>query len=227
MLPKFNSMSQVIMIMLIAAIALVTDVKAQNLQALLSNANIAHKQGDYEGSRNILNQVTEKFGRRAPMLYGPKFGIIYYRKGLCELKLAGIAKRARQTTDAQKWFEAAATSFEKCYTDFPNGGANMAPTVNTAHKTSLQRRAEAKMGLKDYDEALRLYVKFLAERDSKKDKPQPSPEASHAQVQKQQLKIDTESNSASLAALRMERVRLDERHTASGIPSLHTGFASK
>lgn len=174
MLPKFNSMSQVIMIMLIAAIALVTDVKAQNLQALLSNANIAHKQGDYEGSRNILNQVTEKFGRRAPMLYGPKFGIIYYRKGLCELKLAGIAKRARQTTDAQKWFEAAATSFEKCYTDFPNGGANMAPTVNTAHKTSLQRRAEAKMGLKDYDEALRLYVKFLAERDSKKDKPQPS-----------------------------------------------------
>lgn len=39
-------------------------------------------------------------------------------------------------------------------------------------------------------------------------------EASHAQVQKQQLKIDTESNSASLAALRMERVRLDERHIA-------------
>ncbi len=169
-----NSTSRFFITTLIATVAMFGTVKAQNLQALLSNANTAHKQGDYAACHGILTRVTEKFGKRAPMLYGPKFGVVYYRKGLCELKLAGIAKRARQSADSKKWFEAAATSFEACYTKFPNGAANMPPTKNTAHKQALQRWAETQMGIKNYDEALRLYEKYLAERDPKQDKLQPS-----------------------------------------------------
>jgi tetratricopeptide (TPR) repeat protein len=162
------------MIIVMVFTATAADVSAQNLQAQLANGNAAYKKGDFEGCRNIYDHITKTFGARAPMLYGPKFGVIYYRKGLCELKLAGEAKRGNRQADASKWFEEAAKSFEICYTKFPNGAPDMAPTKNTAHITCLQRWAETKMGLKDYDEALRLYHKFEAERDNTKDKKLPS-----------------------------------------------------
>ena len=174
MISKFNSTAAFLMVVVMVFTATAVDVRAQNLQAQLSNANTAYQQGDFEGSRDIFEHVTNAFGARAPMLYGPKFGVIYYRKGLCELKLAGEAKRGNRQADTSKWFEEAAKSFEVCYTKFPNGAPDMAPTKNTAHKSCLQRWAESKMGLKDYDEALRLYNKFQAERDSAKDKRLPS-----------------------------------------------------
>lgn len=162
------------MYVLVASVAMATNIQAQGLQDRLAQASSAYKQGDYVTSQSIFTKVTETFGRRAPMLYGPKFGVIYYRKGLCELKLAGMAKRSKQVEDAQKWFDAAANSFDACYTKFPNGAPNMPKTINTAHKASLQRWAEAKMGIKDYEEALKLYNKFVAERDKKRDDFQPS-----------------------------------------------------
>ena len=174
MISKFNSAAVSLMIIVMVFTATAVDVSAQNLQAQISNANTAFQKGDYEGSRNTLEHVTKTFGARAPMLYGPKFGVIYYRKGICELKLAGEAKRGNRQADASKWFEEAAKSFDVCYTKYPNGAPDMAPTINTAHKTCLQRWAETKMGLKDYDEALRLYNKFEAERDKSKDKKLPS-----------------------------------------------------
>jgi len=174
MISKFNSTAAFLMIIVMVFTATAADVSAQNLQAQLANGNAAYKKGDFEGCRNIYDHITKSFGARAPMLYGPKFGVIYYRKGLCELKLAGEAKRGNRQADASKWFEEAAKSFEICYTKFPNGAPDMAPTKNTAHITCLQRWAETKMGLKDYDEALRLYHKFEAERDNTKDKKLPS-----------------------------------------------------
>lgn len=174
MFPKIKSISQFFVVLLIVSVAITTKAEAQGLQDRLSEAAKAYKQGDYIGSQSIFARVTEKFGRRAPMLYGPKFGLVYYRKGLCELKLAGMAKRSKQAADAQKWFEAAASSFDACYTKFPTGAPNMPPTINTAHKASLQRWAEAKMGIKDYEEAIRLYLKFIAERDKARDEFQPS-----------------------------------------------------
>ena len=105
MISKFNSAAVSLMTIVMVFTATAVDVSAQNLQAQLSNGNTAYQKGDFEGCRNIYDHITKTFGARAPMLYGPKFGVIYYRKGLCELKLAGEAKRGNRQADASKWFE--------------------------------------------------------------------------------------------------------------------------
>lgn len=171
---KINSLAKFIMAVVIVSASLVGDASSQSLQDRMSSANTAFQNRDYQACRDILHGVTENFGARAGMLYGPKFGVIYYRKGLCELKLAGIAKRGNRLEEAKKWFEEAALSFQACYDKFPNGAAGMAKTINTAHKSCLQRWAETKMGLKEYEEALRLYKKFENERDPTRDSLQPS-----------------------------------------------------
>lgn len=171
---KINSLAKLILAVMIMSASLVGDVSSQSLQDRMSSANTAFQKRDYQGCRDILHGVTENFGARAGMLYGPKFGVIYYRKGICELKLAGIAKRGNRLEEAGNWFNEAALSFQTCYDKFPNGAAGMADTKNTAHKACLQRWAEAKMGLKEYKEALRLYKKFENERDPTRDEIQPS-----------------------------------------------------
>jgi len=140
-------------------------VKAQDLQTQMSQANLAWEAGKYDKCQAIFVRIVTSYGGRAPILYGPKFGVIHYRKGLCELKLAGDAKRARNINEAEKWFELAAESFEACYKKFPNGAAGMPQTTNGSHKASLQRWAEASMGMQQYKEAIKLYQKFLAERE--------------------------------------------------------------
>jgi len=141
----------------------------------MSQANKAWKDGQYEKCQALFQRIVNVYGSRSAMLYGPKFGFIYYRKGVCELKLAGIAKRNNNPTAAAKWYDLAAKSFQTCYKKYPNGAAGMAQTTNTMHKASLQRWAEAKMGLKEYKEAIKLYKKFLAERDPSRDRILPSP----------------------------------------------------
>ena len=159
----------------LALMAMMGTVKAQNLQTQMSQANKAWEDGQYEKCQALFTRIVTSYGGRAPMLYGPKFGLIYYRKGLCELKLASIAKRANQLKGAAKWFELAAKSFESCYKKFPNDAKGMAKSTNTAHKAALQRWAEASMGMGEYKEAIKLYQKFLAERDPSKDKILPTP----------------------------------------------------
>ena len=171
---KINSLTKLIIAVVVLSVSLAGDVSSQSLQDRMASANTAYQKGDYQGCRDILHGVTENFGARAGMLFGPKFGVIYYRKGLCELKLAGLAKRGNRLEEANKWFEEAAESFQTCYDKFPNGAAGMADTKNSAHKSCLQRWAETKMGLKDYKEALRLYTKFENERDPNRDKKLPT-----------------------------------------------------
>ncbi|MFK7912034.1 MAG: tol-pal system YbgF family protein [Akkermansiaceae bacterium] len=154
--------------------ALTQDAKAQNLNEQMTQANQAWKDRKYDKCQAILERITGIYSGRAPMLYGPKFGVIWYRKGLCELRLANDAKRKNALDDANKWFDKAAKSFEECYKKYPNGAAGMAQSTNTAHKACLQRWAEANMGKGEYKEALKLYKKFLAEREQR-DKILPTP----------------------------------------------------
>lgn len=161
--------------MSLAVVATLGSVKAQDLTTYMSQANKAWEARQYDKCQAIFERITTSYGDRAPVLYGPKFGVIWYRKGLCELKLAGIAKRSNNLDNAAKWFEEAAQSFESCYKKFPNGAAGMPQSTNTAHKASLQRWAEAKMGLEEYKEANKFYQKFLAERDKTRDKLLPTP----------------------------------------------------
>jgi len=148
--------------------------KAQDLTTQMSMANKAWEAGRYDKSQAIFERITKSYSGRAPMLYGPRFGVIYYRKGLTELKLANAAKRQRNLDDTAKWFEKAVASFKECYEKYPNGAAGMAQTLNTAHKASLQRWAEALMGEGDYNTAITKYQKFLKEREQR-DKLLPTP----------------------------------------------------
>ncbi len=155
-------------------LSLIGEAEAQNLNDQMSAANLAWKQRKYDKSQAILERITTNYSGRAPMLYGAKFGTIWYRKGLSELKLANQAKRNNAGEDSDKWFGEAAKSFEECYKKYPNGAPGMAKSTNTAHKACLQRWAEANMGLGEYKKAIDLYKKFMAEREPR-DKILPSP----------------------------------------------------
>ena len=55
------------------------------------------------------SEAVTRFGKNNPMqLFGPQFGVIYYRKGISEMKL-------------KKWNDAM-QSFETCHEKFPNAG---------------------------------------------------------------------------------------------------------
>jgi tetratricopeptide (TPR) repeat protein len=85
---------------------------------------------------------------------GPQFGTIWFRKGLCEMKL-------------RKWTEAAG-SFETCYRKFPNptpAGSN----VNAFQKRALLKWGEAAMGAAQWELALTQFRRFLDERDKVTD----------------------------------------------------------
>lgn len=172
--PIHSSFALFVCVFSLLAIALPQDAKAQNLNEQMSQANLAWKERKYDKCQALFERITSVYSGRAPMLYGPKFGVIWYRKGLCELRLANEAKRKNALGDSQKWFEKAAKSFEECYKKYPNGAPGMAQSTNTAHKACLQRWAEANMGLGEYKQALKLYQKFLAER-AKRDKILPTP----------------------------------------------------
>jgi len=154
--------------------AMLGTAKAQDLNSQMSLANKAWKAGDYPQCQQAFAKIVKVYGPRSKMLYGPKFGGMYYRKGIVELKMANISKRGNNQKDAQKWFQAAAESLETCHEEYANGAPDMAKTTNLAYNASLQRWAEACMGLGDYEKALELYLKFKKERGPK-DKFLPTP----------------------------------------------------
>ena len=171
---KKNSFNRFLVLCSLVWISMLGVTKAQDLNTQMSQANQAWEDGLYPQCQQILEKIVKVYGGRAPLLYGPKFGVIHYRKGLCELRLADLDKRANKKEAAEKWFEKAAKSFETCYKKFPNGAKGMAESTNGSHKAALQRWAEASMGLGKYKEAIDLYSKFLAERDRGRDKILPS-----------------------------------------------------
>ena len=168
------SFTRLLVILSVVFVSVQGTVKAQNLNAQMSEANRAWVDRDYQKSQQLFEKIVKVYGPRSPMLYGPKFGGMYYRKGIVELKLANLAKRSQNAKAAREWFKKAAQSFATCYEKYPDGAPNMAKTLNPAYNASLQRWAEACVGMGDYDKALQLYLKFQKERKPK-DKYLPTP----------------------------------------------------
>lgn len=131
---------------------------AETLDGLLGKAVASAKQGNYERAQAFYARVTKSFGVRANIIQGAKFGEVYYRKGLTELKLADSCRKNGAEGLAREWFAKAAESFQVCYEKFGNGGAVIGR--NRGSRVALQRWAEACMGLKRYEKALELYLKF-------------------------------------------------------------------
>ncbi len=123
------------------------------LESLVADSRAAMADKEWRKALEINSQAISNFGGEdAFRRYGAQFGVIYYRKGLCELKL-GLWQDAMQ-------------SFETCYTAFPNEGA---ADANPYQKMALRKRAESAMGAGQWELAITCFAKFLAERDKQKD----------------------------------------------------------
>lgn len=127
----------------------------EGLGDLVNKGLAAMNAGKWEEALALHTRAAERFGRNQPlMLFGPQFGVIYYRKGICEMKL-------------EKWDDAI-KSFETCYRDFPNDGA-AAGGGNVYHKRALLKWGETAMAMEDWALAIRQFNKFLEERDKVRD----------------------------------------------------------
>lgn len=126
------------------------------LESLATASRAAMDEQAWERALVLNTEAVTRFGGGQPLReYGPQFGIIFYRKGLCEMKL-------------KRWKEAMA-SFETCYRDFPNG-KNVKDGGNIYQKLALLKWAESAMGAEEWEMALARFAKFIAERDRLRDK---------------------------------------------------------
>lgn len=97
--------------------------------------------------------IKQDGGPDALKTWGPLFGTIWYRKGLCEYQL-------------KKW-DAAANSFEQCYKNFPNKEGAM--NENQFEKMALFYWAKVEMGREEWQQAVNLFQKFLNELELPRD----------------------------------------------------------
>lgn len=147
--------------LLVASMVLTVPARAQDgddLGGMVSKSLAAMNAEKWEEALAILDSAVKRFGKN-PQLFGPQFGIIYYRKGICEMKV-------------KRWGEAM-KSFEICYRDFPNQGANAkgGGGGNVYHKKALLKWGEAAMGAEDWALAIRQFKKYLDEKEKSEDYP--------------------------------------------------------
>lgn len=132
----------------------------EDLGDLVNKSISAMNAGKWEEALALSNRIVTTHGANNPLkIHGPKFGDIYYRKGFCELRL--------------RMYDEAMKSFEICYRDFPNRDGVL--PGNRFQKMALLRSAEAAVGAQKYEEALKLFQKFLDERNKDTDKYPPGP----------------------------------------------------
>ncbi|MGE9269184.1 MAG: tetratricopeptide repeat protein [Verrucomicrobiales bacterium] len=128
-------------------------------QSLNAAATDLMKQAQWEEALKLLKTCTDRFDKNAMTLYGPQFGVTWYRKGICELKL-------------KKWDDAG-KSFDTCYRKYSNKADGADGGGNIFNKRALLRGAEAAQGAEDWTKAITLFKKFLNERDKSRDSFQP------------------------------------------------------
>lgn len=107
-------------VILVVGFFLPSSLSAEDFHSLLAKANQAWERKEYKKSQAMFARITNAIGDRAMVLFGPKFGRVYYAKGMTELKLGGAARHAGDDVEARKWFAMAAQSFRVCYEKFPN-----------------------------------------------------------------------------------------------------------
>lgn len=116
----------------------------------------AMKAGKWAEAHQVLVNATNAYDGRAPQIYGPRFGWFWYHRGFCELKLA--------------LFDDAIESFKTCYTKYANKPREgQAESRNFYEKKSLLMWGHAAKGAEEWQESIRMYEKFLEERDPARD----------------------------------------------------------
>lgn len=123
-----------------------------DLSSLMPGSLTAMKEARWEEALKLLSQATALGQEQALRTYGPQFGVVWYRRGICEMKL-------------RRW-EDAIRSFETCYRDYPNRGPSGG---NLYQGKALLKWGEAAVGAKKWDLAISRFRKFLEERDKARD----------------------------------------------------------
>ncbi len=137
------------------ATAFPLSAQGDDLPGIVNKALAAMNAGEWEQALAFNTEAVERFGgNNALQLHGPQFGVLWFRKGISELKLGK--------------FEEAMKSFEVAYKDFPNAG-QAAGGGNIFNKMALLKWGEAAMGAGDYELAITQWKKFLEERDRTRD----------------------------------------------------------
>ena len=125
----------------------------ETLATLVEKSRVAMNENRWEQALDFNTKAVTRFGKNAPLqTYGSQFGTIYYRKGVCEMKL-------------KRWPDAL-RSFEICYQDFPNQGVVRS---NPFQKLALLKWGEAAMGAGQWALAVSRFAKFTDERDKLRD----------------------------------------------------------
>ncbi len=144
-------------VLLLAFGAFCAPVKGQAIANLHAEALTEMKAGNWPGAYALLVRATDNFDGRAPQLFGPRFGWFWYHRGYAEIKL--------------NKFEDAMKSFEVCYTKYQNVAPKegQAPSLNLYNKKALLLWGHAAKGAEEWDTSIRMYEKFLKERDPARD----------------------------------------------------------
>jgi tetratricopeptide (TPR) repeat protein len=121
------------------------------LEARLIAAETAMNAQDWERALKLHQQAVAEIATADAL--GPQFGVVHYRRGICEMKL--------------KQWAAAMESFEICYQDFPNTAAST--TQNPFEKLALLKWGEAALAAEEWALALNRFQKFMEERDKARD----------------------------------------------------------
>jgi tetratricopeptide (TPR) repeat protein len=125
----------------------------ESLETLAAKSQAAMKAEQWQQALEFNNQAVSRYGQNEPFRkYGAQFGAIFYHKGICEMKL-------------KRWQDAM-RSFESCYRDFPNEGADRG---NLFQKMALLKWGEAAMGAEQWELAVSRFTKFRDERNTLSD----------------------------------------------------------
>ncbi len=146
------------------------DLKAGD--ALMEKSVGLMQMQDWAGANEILDSIIDKYGpaENGVNVFGARFGSAYYNKGLCELKIAQQHNRSGfklgdEMEKTKRLFEAAITSFEKCYaiknTEKDSG--------NIYQTKSLLFIGNAQQGMDEFEKAIETYEKFQYEKNSIRD----------------------------------------------------------
>jgi tetratricopeptide (TPR) repeat protein len=128
------------------------NAQGMNIGEMLKESEAAMNQGRWQDAHAILTDAVAAQGGNPQVhmiVFGPRFGLLQYRKGLTEIRL-GL------------WEEAIA-SFEKCYRDYPNDPGRP-DNRNHMRNLALLRSAEAAMGMGSWQLAIDQSKKFEQEK---------------------------------------------------------------
>ncbi|YCM43679.1 tetratricopeptide repeat protein [Verrucomicrobiaceae bacterium 227] len=154
---SIQSLRRHLCVLMLAFGAFCAPVKGQAIANLHAEALTEMKAGNWPGAHTLLVRATDNFDARAPQLFGPRFGWFWYHRGYAEIKLGK--------------YEDAMKSFKQCYEKYANVAAKkgQAPSMNLYHKKALLLWGHAAKGAEEWDTSIRMYKKFLKERDPTRD----------------------------------------------------------